>query len=127
LTILTGTTHFHWITIAGAVLDANCLYSGSQDWVWLWSKGMNMRIICKKWCGAKRQGFILNLPPFTPLATSRTPKHNKFNAISRMNRCILLTLSTDSVRKLVILVIIVDHQKVWGLMMARSESSEAHS
>jgi hypothetical protein len=36
----------------------------------------------------------------------------------------LLTLSTDKLRKLVILVIIVGCQKVWGLM-AWSESSEA--
>jgi hypothetical protein len=47
---------------------------------------MNMRIMCKKQHGAKRQGFILNLPPFTPLATSHTLKHNKFNAILRMKR-----------------------------------------
>jgi hypothetical protein len=41
-----------------------------------------------------------------------------------MNRWSLLTLSTDSLRKLVLLVIIIGHQKVWGLMMMQLESSQ---
>jgi hypothetical protein len=72
LTILTGTTHFHWTTIAGAVLDANCLYSGSQDWVWLWTKCMNVRIMCKKWLVRRQKAGLHSQSPSIH-ATSNKP------------------------------------------------------
>jgi hypothetical protein len=88
-----------------------------EDYKMLW---MDRRHVCENNMKKERKGitaasrhlFILILPLFTPLAISL----NKCNAIWRMNRWNLLTLSTNSLRKLVILVIIaiISHLVIIG-------------